>query len=188
MIIDKSQKVFTIPNVLSLFRLALLPLFVYVYFKATTKEDYFAATIIFFISAVSDSLDGFIARKFNMITELGKFLDPLADKLTQITILFCLGSKFRFMLGIALICVVKDLFMGIMGIVMLKLKSSKLNGAKWFGKISTAFTYVVILLLLLFPKINVFYADILIVGCGVLMLLSLILYIKLFRKMWQEVE
>lgn len=186
MIIDKSQRIFTIPNMISMFRLGILPVFTYVYLTAETDEQYFLAIFLFFLSAISDCLDGFIARKFNQITELGKLLDPIADKLTQVTLLFCLAHKFKLMWSLAFICLAKDLFMAVMGAVMLKFKKRKLNGAKWYGKVSTAYAYVVILVLLVLPKLDTVISNFLMVSCGILMILSAILYIGVFRTMWRE--
>ena len=89
----KNKKVlFNIPNCLCFFRILLIPLFLYVYFVADFKNRYIVAAFVLAISGISDFLDGFIARKFNMVTDFGKFIDPVADKLTQfvlaITLLF----------------------------------------------------------------------------------------------------
>ena len=185
MIIDKSQRIFTIPNILSMMRLCLITVFMYTYLNASTKEEYLMAAYIFFVSAVTDCLDGFIARTFNQVTELGKLLDPIADKLTQTTLLICLSYHFRYMWILALICIGKDLFMAVMGVVMIKYKRRKLNGAKWYGKVSTAYAYAVILVLLLFPDLNYTTAGVLMSTCGFLMILSIMLYINVFIKMWK---
>ena len=75
-----------IPNILSLIRLLLVPVFVLLFFAEKT----FAAAAVFVISGITDVLDGFIARKFGFISNLGKVLDPLADKLTQMSAFVCL--------------------------------------------------------------------------------------------------
>ena len=80
------KEIFTIPNLLSLFRLALLPVYVYIYLNATQTYQYVAAGAIMAVSCLTDMIDGRIARRFNMISTLGKILDPVADKITQFTL------------------------------------------------------------------------------------------------------
>ena len=70
------REMFTIPNILSYFRILLIPLFVYLYFKAETPPEFFRAAVVLGISGFTDLFDGKIARRFNQITELGILLDP----------------------------------------------------------------------------------------------------------------
>ena len=81
---DWKKEVFTIPNLLSLFRLALIPVYAHIYLGATERRQFLIAGLILAISCLTDLIDGKIARKFNMISDFGKALDPVADKLTQI--------------------------------------------------------------------------------------------------------
>ena len=80
------NKILTIPNLLSLFRLCLIPVFMWLY---CVEKNYLWTGIILIISGLTDTVDGFVARHFNMISDLGKILDPVADKLTQAAMLFC---------------------------------------------------------------------------------------------------
>ena len=82
---DKT-KLFNIPNCLCYFRILLIPVFLFVYFNAQWQHHYIIAAFILVLSGISDCLDGYIARKYNMITDFGKLIDPIADKLTQLTI------------------------------------------------------------------------------------------------------
>ena len=84
---ENLNKVFTIPNILSFFRLILIPVLIWSY---VVKKNYAATGWILLLSGLTDIADGFIARRFHMISKLGKILDPVADKLTQATMLFCL--------------------------------------------------------------------------------------------------
>ena len=84
---DWKKEIFTIPNLLSFFRLILIPVYMTIYLHASKPSDYILAGSILAISCLTDMFDGKIARKFNMITTFGKFLDPLADKLTQFSLL-----------------------------------------------------------------------------------------------------
>jgi len=101
------DKIITIPNLLSIFRILLLPVFVYLYLKADTGWEFFRATLVLAVSALTDLFDGKIARKFNMISRLGKVLDPIADKLTHITIAFCLCWQYPQMIYVLILLVIK---------------------------------------------------------------------------------
>ena len=82
---DWKKELLTIPNLLSLFRLVLIPVYVVIYLNAKTTEDYYLAAGILAVSCLTDLIDGKIARHFNMISNVGKILDPFADKVTQFT-------------------------------------------------------------------------------------------------------
>ena len=90
---DWKKEVFTIPNLLSLFRLALIPIYVVIYLNAEAAWEYFLAAGILAVSCLTDMIDGKIARHFNMISTVGKILDPIADKATQFTLTLCLSIK-----------------------------------------------------------------------------------------------
>lgn len=99
----------TIPNALSLFRIALVPAFAVLYL-CSGPDNYllYWALGILVLSGLTDSFDGIIARKFNQITDLGKLLDPIADKLTQVTVVLCLAIRNTYLIPLLIICVVKD--------------------------------------------------------------------------------
>lgn len=92
------KELLSIPNLMGYFRLIMIPVFVWLYLRASTDADYYRAAIVMGISSITDMFDGMIARKFNMITEFGKLLDPLADKLTHGAILLCLWSRYPLIL------------------------------------------------------------------------------------------
>ena len=92
---DWKKEIFTIPNLLSLFRWVLIPVYVAIYLNAENDADYYLAAGILTVSCLTDLIDGKIARHFNMISTFGKFLDPLADKATQFTLIICLSVKYR---------------------------------------------------------------------------------------------
>ena len=166
------KQIFSIPNMLGYFRILLLPLIVWRYVTADSIAEFHMAAVII---GITDFLDGFIARKFNMITNLGKIVDPVADKLTQAAIVFSLSFRFQWLIPVVVLFVIKEGFMGIMGVILLK-KGKMLNGAKWFGKVSTAVLYVVMFILILAPNIQEQIANTLIVLSGFLLLMSFILY------------
>lgn len=184
------KELFAIPNVMGYFRLLVLPVFAYIYLTADTKSDYIISAVLIGVSGATDFLDGFIARKFNMITELGKFLDPFADKMTQGIIIICLSFRYRLLIPVLCLFVLKELvMMGIMGLYIYKKKGVKLGGAMWFGKVCTAVLYLVMAILLISPAIDNFsmrVANIMIIVVAVLLLFSFIRYIPIYIKMWRE--
>ncbi|MEG0289238.1 CDP-alcohol phosphatidyltransferase family protein [Carnobacterium antarcticum] len=178
---------FTIPNILSYIRILLVPVFIFIYLNATeTKHFQYAALIVVF-SGLTDLLDGWIARKYNQITEIGKLLDPIADKITQAAIIFCLIFRYDYMWLLVLLFVVKELTMGICNVVLFK-KGKKLDGAKWFGKISTAVFYGCMTGLVAFPMISDGTATLLMSVTGFFLFLSFILYAKVFTEMLRSVK
>lgn len=174
-----------IPNILSIIRLLLIPIFINIYLNATQPFDYYLASFIILLSGLTDLLDGWIARKYHQITELGKILDPIADKFTQVTVVICLAAQFKWMKLIVVLFLVKELFMMINSLILLE-KGKKLDGAKWYGKISTAIFYSCIVFLIAFPLLSDSIASLLILVIGFFLLLSLFLYGKIFVKMYQE--
>lgn len=176
------KELLSIPNLLGYFRLIMIPVFVWLYLTASTDADYLRAAQIMGLSSITDLFDGMIARKFNMITEFGKFLDPLADKLTHGAILLCLLSRYPLILLLLVLFVLKEGFMLVMGAVKLR-KGKKLNGAKWFGKCCTALLFVVLFILLLFPRLPLTMVNGLILLCGTAMAATLLMYIPVFRDL-----
>lgn len=168
---DWKKDLFTIPNVLSLFRLVLIPIYVVLYLQAEVPEDYFLAAGILAVSCLTDLIDGKIARHFHMISNTGKILDPLADKATQFTLIVCLTIQLRYPVLILLTClfVVKEVFQLVAAFLILR-KGKILKGALIAGKISTAVLFVSLIVLILFPTIGktALYA---IVGVDILVLL-----------------
>lgn len=176
-----------IPNILCYIRFLLIPVFVLLYIRAEYPKDYLRAAIVVFLSGVTDFLDGFIARKFDMITDLGKVIDPLADKMTQAALIFVLVVKFKWMFLLMILFVTMQLFLLVAGIIMLK-KGTKLNGAKWFGKVSTTVFYAVMLVLVSVPTLASQVSNILMVVCGGFLLLSFLMYVNEYRVMYHRLE
>ena len=180
------KEVFTIPNIIGYIRMALIPVFMYIYITADSMRDYYIAAIIVLLSTFSDLFDGMIARKINQVTELGKFLDPLADKLSHGALIICLVTRYKLMWMLLAIFIVKEGFMGIMGIYMLHHNGKKLDGAKWFGKVCTAVLFLSMFALFLVPDMKMAYVNGIIIFCAVVMVITLILYIPEFVKLYKE--
>jgi cardiolipin synthase len=178
-----SSTFFTIPNILSLIRLLMIPLIVWLY---CFKKDLHLAFVLFTISALTDVADGFIARRFNMITDAGKILDPIADKLTQAAVIFCLcitinSIEMWILLGVI---VVKEITMLVMGLLSLK-AVDEINGAKWFGKLSTVVIFLVIGINSLFELSRPVHTASILVAI-VFMSLSLVKYALFYKKLISE--
>jgi len=175
------EKIFTIPNFLSVFRLILAFAFWYQYTHAVTPSGYLFSAYILIISGITDFLDGKIARRFNMVSELGKILDPIADKVTQGMIMLCLIEKFPFIIIEVSIFTIKQLYLSISGIYIIK-RTGKNLGARWYGKVNTAILYGVSILLILPLGIPVMVGNFLILICCISILATLILYIMEYQK------
>lgn len=179
------KEVYSIPNILCYIRILLIPAFIYVYVNAKDTVDYYIAGAIIFLSGITDFCDGFIARKFNQVTELGKLIDPVADKLTQAAIIIALMFKVKWMFLLVILFVIKELSMLINGIILLKRKK-KLDGAMWFGKVSTAVFYFSTFIMILFPMLNSTVENILMIISAFFMGLSFIMYNIEYFKMYKD--
>ncbi|MBR3299040.1 MAG: CDP-alcohol phosphatidyltransferase family protein [Clostridia bacterium] len=129
-----------IPNILSSFRLVLVAVFFYLF----TKQNYEWSMVVYLVASSTDILDGYLARKNNWITNVGKVLDPLADKLMLFVVLYCFYSIGKIPLPILLVVFVKDLVMIVIGIVLYSKKV--VVYADWFGKIATGLFMLAIIL------------------------------------------
>ena len=149
---DWKKEVLTIPNLLSLFRLALIPVYITVYLNAEEDWQYFVAGAILAVSCVTDLIDGKIARRFHMISTVGQVLDPLADKATQFTLTLCLSVHYPALRPVLVLFVIKEGFQLIVGIIHFR-KGKMLPGALMAGKICTTILFVSLIALVLFPGI-----------------------------------
>lgn len=147
------KEVFSIPNILSMIRIVFIPVYAYLYLTAESMKDYYICTAIMGASMITDLFDGMIARKCNMITTLGKILDPIADKLTQVVVLICLATRFKPLFWVLGVFLAKEGFMAVMGIVTLR-KGRMLNGALMAGKVCTAVLFMSMGLLMLMPYMS----------------------------------
>lgn len=168
------HKIITIPNVLSFFRLLLIPVIMWLYI---VKKDPVWTTVILVLSGVTDVVDGIIARKCNMISDFGKAFDPVADKLTQIAMLFCLVSRFKWMLLPLCVMVIKEVTAGILGLLVIR-KTGKVEGAVWHGKATTVSLYSMMIIHLIWFNIPSVVSGILIGACTALALLSAFMYTR----------
>lgn len=137
-----------IPNILSASRILMIPFFV----AFMLRDNLFAAAILLVVSGLTDLLDGLLARRFGWISDLGKVLDPAADKLTQIAVCVVLVVKLRQYWPIFAIMLAKEAVMLVLGGYLFT-KGVRIEGAKWFGKVATFVFYGVMAAILFFPSI-----------------------------------
>lgn len=175
----KKSEWLSIPNLLSLARIALIPLFIFLYFYAETKREYLYAAGIVVLSGITDALDGYIARNYNQITQVGKILDPLADKLTQLAIIICLMLTWPYTWILVAIFTIKELSL-LVGQFFLMRSGQQMDGALWYGKVSTAALYVSTILLVAFPYMPTSLAYTLIILTGLILLMAFFLYTRWF--------
>lgn len=168
------NKVLTIPNILSFFRIALIPMFVWQYCieRNSTLTGY-----LLILSGLTDAVDGFIARRFDMVSNVGKVLDPLADKLTQGVMLICLLVRFPLMLAPLILLVIKETYMTITGYIIIKRKGIVL-GAQWHGKAATCLLYISMFLHVLWSDLPATLSNVTVGACLGMILLSFALYAR----------
>lgn len=180
-ILTKNQ-IFTIPNLLSFFRILLIPAIVILY---CVHDNSMAAIAVVALSGLTDIADGKIARKFNMISDFGKILDPIADKLTQAAIALSLQFKFPLMRWLFVLMLIKEIIMSVTGALSIKY-TGDVYGANWHGKVVTVMLYVVMVIHMIWSDMPMVVSNGMLLVCVVMMLISLYLYtshnIKLIKK------
>ena len=164
---------------LSLFRLALIPVYITIYLGATQPHQYFIAGMILAVSCLTDMIDGKIARHFNMITTVGKVLDPLADKLTQLALTVCLSMRYPVLLPVLLLFLVKEFFQLFAAIINFR-KGKALEGALISGKICTTVLFISLIVLVLMPDLSPMAVDIIAIVDGAFLAVAFIQYIFAF--------
>lgn len=167
-----------VPNILTVVRFILIPAIII----SILNEQYITAFVILTLSGLTDVLDGYIARKYNFITNFGKLIDPLADKATQVAILTTLAFKEIIPMWIIIVIFVKELVL-IAGASFLYGKELVVS-SKWFGKLATVLFYIAIVSSLFIRYFNFTIAfDMILYYLALLMtIFSLIMYIITFFK------
>ncbi len=165
-------RIFTIPNLLSFLRICMIPLIVWLYMA---KESFWAAGWLLVLSGITDLVDGYIARRFHMVSSLGKALDPIADKLTQAAVLVCLLFRFPLMLLPFILMAAKEIFTGITNLLIIR-KTGQVQGAKWHGKAATAILYGMMIVHVFWRDIPAAVSCIFTAACLIMIAVSFFLY------------
>ena len=173
---DWKKEILTIPNLLSFFRLILIPVYMVIYLKAQEGRDYLLAGSILAVSCLTDAVDGKIARTFNMITTFGKFLDPLADKLTQFALLLCLAIRYPVLWAVFCLFVLKELFQLFAGIMAAN-RGYILKGALISGKICTTILFTSLVAMVIFPEIRLSAVRLIALVDGIFLMLAFADYV-----------
>ncbi len=180
----RDGKIWTIPNLLSFFRLVLVPFIIWAY---VGQKNVTLTIILLAVSALTDVLDGQIARRFHMVSDLGKALDPVADKLTQVCVVLCLAFTHPLLWFLLGMCVLRESCMAVLGYITIR-KTNKVPGARWFGKVSTVVLYASALALLFFPNMPEWLSTGLVVLCLICVAGALALYVRYFTGLWKQAE
>ena len=174
-----------IPNTISFIRILLIPLFCFKFLNAQTMHDFLISAFILALSGISDMLDGYIARKYNMITQIGRILDPVADKLTLFAVCICFWVRnphLWFLFGFLMI---KDILIMIGSAILMSNKVT-LDGSRWFGKLYTVCFYVIMLAMIIFSNMP-HLVQILLMSILVLLTVSCFaMYVPVFIKLKNE--
>lgn len=189
MIKDWKKDILTVPNMLSLFRLMLIPVYIVIYLNATDPVHYFIAAGILAVSCLTDLIDGKIARHFNMMSKVGQILDPLADKLTQFSLAVCLAIEYPVIWLMVCLIFVKEIFQLVAAIVFLR-KGQMLKGALFTGKMCTTVLFVSLILLVLIPPVylNSNVVSIVTTVDILFLLIAFIDYVRVYAKRSPMIE
>ncbi len=166
------SQVCTVPNLLSLFRLCLIPV---LFWACRIRSSIPLAIAVLLASCLTDILDGVIARKYDQVSDLGKILDPLADKLTQLILMISLIRRHWAVLPLLILFCIKEIVQATLRYLVLR-TSGEVHSAKWFGKASTILLFLVMGVLILFPKLTGVPVFLMILGCAIMLIFSLIRY------------
>ena len=185
MIIAHKSDLWTVPNLLTYLRFVLVVPFVILFLS----EKYLLSAICIGLSGISDCLDGFFARKLNQVTQLGKLLDPIADKVTLISVMLCMAFYAPNVIPILVVLIAKDVVMLIGGVSLLKRKITP-PAAVWFGKLATIVFYFAVCIIVFMKAVinyeNLLLDDILLSVTAVVMLYALYRYAKIYRELIKE--
>lgn len=160
-----------IPNILTAIRFCLIPVFIYVFYNPEIENNVLWGIVVFIAAGATDLLDGYIARKYDLITKWGKLMDPLADKLMLLTVLISLYVKGIIPAPVILIVFIKE-FLMIVGAAFLYKNRNVVVEANFFGKAATASFYVAVITTVL--KLQ--YSNVLLYIAVVLTLIALVQY------------
>lgn len=182
--IKMKNKNLTVPNALSVLRILIVPFFAWMFLTGHV----IVATILLVLSGLTDCFDGLIARKFDQVTEIGKVLDPFADKLTQGVVAMCLAVKFPAFRMLLVIFIIKELGMLCCAFALVK-RNRRLCAAQWYGKVATVMFYLSVGIIVVLDgvfKISgwVFSvtAYVFLVATAAMMIFSAVCYFRIFLR------
>lgn len=177
-----------VPNILTILRFIIIPIFAYY----LSVRNFVAAVILFISGGLTDILDGYIARKYNMVTSWGKIADPLADKLMQITALVILSLVLNIVpIELLLVIIAKELLMGIGALILYK-QNNYVASANWYGKMSTVIFYLAIVLILFdepfgrWTMLGIAFNQLFFIIAVIVALFAFFMYVSTYVKIKQQ--
>lgn len=174
-----TEDILTVPNLLSVLRIAMIPVIIYLF----ARDEYWWAGAVLVLSGVTDVVDGWIARRYHVVSNFGKALDPIADKLTQIVVLLCLlPSRFWWVVGILMS---KEICIGVLSILTIH-RTQKVYGAGWYGKLCTVFIYLSMFTLILWRSPPEWFVTLDMIICAALILLAFLMYCIRYSRILKE--
>ena len=179
------REICTVPNLLSTLRLCLAVVFFGIFERYGVGEYRTVLVLLILAAAATDVLDGRIARSFNSISQVGRILDPVADKAMQGVMIAYLIPRYPLAKLVLILFVIKECYMTVAGWKVL-METKETIEAQWHGKLNTAVTYVVVLILLAGPRLPYSTSNVLIGACAVCMAMSLSMYAAQFREMLEH--
>lgn len=175
-----------VPNIITSFRFLLVPIYIGVFYLGI-ENSLLYATLIFALAGITDVLDGYIARKFDLVTKLGTVLDPLADKSMQLAVLITFTSKGFIPLWAIAIIGIKEVLMIIGGAILYLGKSDAAIPSDKYGKFGTILFYITIFVIAFSPNgIESIVSTALIIFTVVVMIIAFINYLMMFAKLNRE--
>jgi len=172
-----------LPNAISLFRIALVPFFA----RAYGEGDIALSIGILLLCALSDVLDGAAARRLGQVTDLGKMLDPVADKLIQAVMMLCAADRTPQLWLLLALHVLRECSLAVLGLYV-RFVTGRVYGAKWYGKLCTAAIYALMLTLLLYPELPMQITDAAVMCCALLMGFCLVMYCISFARILRRFQ
>jgi len=176
-----------VPNIISVFRIILVPVFIAVYFSDSSDRK-LIAVLIYVLAAFSDFLDGYIARRFNASSNMGKLLDPLGDKLMTISVMVCITIDGLIPFWAVTVAGIKEILMGVGGLILHKKARTELLPSNLIGKASTVVFFLVCVTLMLFRNIPPVAAIALISVAIGLTFIALVSYLSKFIAIMKSRE
>lgn len=181
----RKEDLFKIPNILCYIRILLVPVFVFLFIK----EYYWQSALVVIVASATDVIDGWVARHFNMITDWGKFIDPLADKLMQLAMLIMAIFKNTWVVILISVFLLKEIIMLIVGLYIYH-KGENLNGSMWCGKLATVILDASLLLIIALPSriIRDEFVFCLIGISTIFLVLSFVIYMREYIHMYKDMK
>ena len=179
----------TIPNILTYFRFLLVPVFIILYLKFDTFPENLWAIACVVVSAATDVADGRIARRTGKITDIGKIMDPLADKLMEFAMMFCIAIRYPLVIILFVAFAVKEIVSLCFSGYLFK-HDKNTGGALWGGKLCTVILYAVLLIFIVVPNglIGKTLQIIMITVSLIAMVIAFVVYMRAYIRLLKELR